>query len=814
MKKQIITIAAVAVIAVLLFAVYTLFIKDSGIDEAVDVTYALSDPVKSAIGDIGRTELTLRGYDVDDDGWLMIRRSALQFSAANGNIKVSDSSSGGEPGVEVVSGGNSGFIPYGSFFKRLYDGTLYGFDGEALIANAILKSNGREELEVAVHAMEGYDSDGDTVTATGLPFIFPSLDRNGIAYLTVHNSHGDYSVYQENGTFYYGASRVAQFDAEQFSMVTTNCRYAIASYGKMRIPDGKTWEDYGLGTDSPATASYTIVTTPASDKSYLVHTVYIGKKAAAGSYYYARYSGGRFVPDESDPEQDKLVANLSKDIIYYFPVGSVEGSIDSPGTIMLSKALVTEISETGALLSIDNVKIEYLNEGIKALVKNLSAFNAAPNLALKDTSAISTVILDKKHAADYSSYEGGWLANTGVFGGFTSNDGKPTYIEGALAKYAADGKYSLKFGLLRDDANGALLPKKFTVSTSYDGVNYFELSEQIIPAQDDKTLKEYSVAFESGDRIRYVRVAFDVPQVVNSYVVFDEIRIYADGDDAQPTDSTSGIWRLVYPDTYIPEGRNFAYLDMNNFNNFVQEAAVLNGESVAYCGISADGDANKLKSDVLEQFGLLEPDKHFSYTYQGVTFDIYVSLPTDEGVYYAYSTVKGDYEGRSIFYTCDIIVALTAETAGWLEWDFFEFLDHYLVSMYIVEMEDMTISFDGVDYKFILTADEDRSDIIDVSYNGKSLDVRSFKYLYQSILSIYLQDEYIPEPGEIGEEYLRIKITSETRSPEIVFYRVSSTKCFFTVDGEGSYYALAQKVNIVRDRVGEYINGAIFTSAS
>ena len=216
----------------------------------------------------------------------------------------------------------------------------------------------------------------------------------------------------------------------------------------------------------------------------------------------------------------------------------------------------------------------------------------------------------------------------------------------------------------------------------------------------------------------------------------------------------------------------------------------------------------------MEQYGLAEPDKHFSYTYEGVKFDIYVSLPDENGIYYAYSTVSGDYYGQSINYTCDIIVTLTAGNAAWLEWDFFEFLDHYLLSMYIVEIEDMTVSFDGVDYKFILTADEDKSDIIDVSYNGKSFDVRSFKYLYQSILSIYLQDTYVPEPGEKPEEYLRIKVNSETRSPEIVFYRVSSTKCYFTIDGEGSYYALASKVNVVRDKVLKYIDGEIITSST
>ena len=128
-----------------------------------------------------------------------------------------------------------------------------------------------------------------------------------------------------------------------------------------------------------------------------------------------------------------------------------------------------------------------------------------------------------------------------------------------------------------------------------------------------------------------------------------------------------------------------------------------------------------------------------------------------------------------------------------------------------MEIEDMTFSFDGQDYKFILTRTEDGKDIADVSYNGKSFDVKSFKYLYQSVLSVYMQDQYTPAEGETANEYLRVKIHSETRSPELVFYRVSATKCYFTVDGEGSYYALVKSVNTVRDNVLRYVDGEIIT---
>ena len=74
-----------------------------------------------------------------------------------------------------------------------------------------------------------------------------------------------------------------------------------------------------------------------------------------------------------------------------------------------------------------------------------------------------------------------------------------------------------------------------------------------------------------------------------------------------------------------------------------------------------------------------------------------------------------------------------------------------------------------------------------------------------------MRDEYIPEEGELGEEYLRIKIHTETNSPEIVFYRVSASKCYFTVNGEGGYYALTTEVDAVRKKLEQYLSGEIIT---
>ena len=64
---------------------------------------------------------------------------------------------------------------------------------------------------------------------------------------------------------------------------------------------------------------------------------------------------------------------------------------------------------------------------------------------------------------------------------------------------------------------------------------------------------------------------------------------------------------------------------------------------------------------------------------------------------------------------------------------------------------------------------------------------------------------------ELGEEYLRIEIKAKTRDISLVFYRVSASKCYFTVDGSGGYYTTVESVNTVRDDVLKYLDGQTIT---
>lgn len=811
MKKQIIVIASVALAAVLLFTSYVVFFKDDGIEEVGDPFYTLTEEVKNALAETDSdVAITLCGYDGDDENWERIYLFAQAIAAADRDIELETDEEASFSGVRIEANGSSKEIAKDDFYKKLYNGTEYAFDGENLIANAVFSLLGKNGMEISLRALDGYDTDGDTVTASGSPFVFPSLQRNQISFLTIGNSHGEYSIYKDGSDFYFGTSRAVSYNSEMFSQLTTDCRHAVA-YGKMKLPDGKSWKNYGLESKEDTTAYYTLMTDADSEGRYYLHTVYIGDLSSTGSYYYTRYIGGYFAPSKSEGESDELIHNLSKEFIYFLPTSTVDGSIALPQTSVMKPTIVNAVTNNEQLLTIDDIRIDLYGDGISAVAKNMGDFNPAPNLSAIDASSLTRVISNKVSVSDYAGYSDGWHKHTDIFGGFTSSNGKATYIEAALARSGENKEYKVKFGLLRDEANGAYLPSSVTVTKSYDGINWHDIENgEISISHSDKTINRYEISFSDATTVKFIRIGFDVPQKSQTYVVFDEIRIYADGEDTQPASAIGGQWKLTAPTSHIKEGMNYSFLDMSNFNNFVQLMASLEGESVVDCGFGDNGDATSLKTDVLAKYGLDNPDKHFGFEYQGVITDIYVSKRNENGKYYAYSTFKGELEGQKINATTDVIVEISAETAPFLAWDIVEYLDHSLFSIYIVDITEMEISADGKTHKFDLSLNSEGG-LGEVKYEGKNYDVTSFKYLYQSIIGIYMQDEYIPVEGETPEEYLRIKVHTETNSPEIVFYRVSSSKCYFTIDGQGSYYALVEDVNEAREKLFAYVNGEIVT---
>ena len=160
----------------------------------------------------------------------------------------------------------------------------------------------------------------------------------------------------------------------------------------MKLPEGRSWKDYGLESEADAAASYTIMAEKDSSGRYFLHTVYIGGLSGTKSYYYARYIGGLFADNGGESE---MVVNLSKDIIYYISASVVTGSLMQPETAMMDPTLIKTVSSANDIYYIDDIRIDIPAAGINAHIRNMSAFIAASNLSANDNSALSKLMSDK-----------------------------------------------------------------------------------------------------------------------------------------------------------------------------------------------------------------------------------------------------------------------------------------------------------------------------------------------------------------------------------------------------------------------------------
>ena len=125
--------------------------------------------------------------------------------------------------------------------------------------------------------------------------------------------------------------------------------------------------------------------------------------------------------------------------------------------------------------------------------------------------------------------------------------------------------------------------------------------------------------------------------------------------------------------------------------------------------------------------------------------------------------------------------------------------------MYFYEIRELSIACGGKEYVFDVTAEDKTS--TSVLWGDKEMDEESFRYLYLSIVQLYMRDVYQPSEGDTAEEYMRIKITTTTDAKEYVFYRVSSSRAYYTINGSGSYYCRVSDLRNVQSKLEQFIAG-------
>lgn len=816
-KNQLILIGSVLVLAGVLLGVYFLFLKES---EPLPAFYELNASTEDVLDALEqRADVTFCNREKGelteetDPAVYRIYTYATLYADRTGRVKLHVAPKDTFNGVRIECAGKTMEIPYADFYRvRAIDGAVWGFDGEALFTNALLTMTGKEELSLKVRPLSGFDEDACDVLATGGVVMFPMVARENIDMLEISSGENEYTIYQNGGSFYFSGCEQLTYSADRFASLLVDCRYVVTA-GKLK--DQLDYSVYGLANEEDLTCKYLLLTKQDAKGNRFFHRVWVGKRDSAGVYYYALYYGGKL------DAENNLVETYSIPRIFLIPRSNVEDNLTQPVETYFDANLVSGISQIDQIYSFDQVHLDYYyyDEGrpdLSTLILNLPVIDFSDNVTSNDPNAADLLRDKKPYLSSGLSYKD-WTGETdgAYLVGLNSTDGQPFSVIAAVTNVAEDGVYECSFGLLRDDDNAnfpALLPESVSIRYSTDGINYRKLPSHGLDfsSHPEDTVRNYSFRIESEQPVLKIELTFTLP-MVKGYLVMDDIRITANGEDAVPNDALSGVWRMVKGGDLVPAGKNYAYMDSTNFSDFLYSIATLKGDSVAKIGISERGE-NKgndvINMEMLAEFGLDHPAIHVSYLYEGYVTDLYLSAFDEENAcYYAYSTLTGDvYEnGKDVTICTGFVARLSASTAAWLGWDPLELVDHSLVGMFVYEIEQMTITYDGTEYVFHVEADDNT--LTSVRWGNTELDERSFRYLYLSIVQLNMRDTYTPAEGETPTEYLRVRIKTKSDEKEFVFYRVSSSRAYYTINGSGSYYCLFNSLRNVTTKLQQFING-------
>lgn len=794
LKKKMITLGCVFGAAVILLCLYVFVFKkdkNNGIDISND--YKISDSCIEIIGKVDSdVEILFRDSETamkNDAYGQYVAAFAVSFDHRFPHVSVSYGSGNDYCTVKGSSGTKT--FTEEEFFEVLENGVRYKFNGERIYGSAILEVSGKTDLgkaeDFSLWALPGYDLDGDTVSSTGRPFIYPNITRSDIKDLTVTNGTGTFRIYRtDSGSYVFENAELCNYDQELFSSLIVNCTYML-SMGK--ITDVKALSDYGLGGDEGTSATIVINTTKGD-----YHKILIGDALPSGGGYYAKYYNKPFV---------------------YVLDGGYSGDVLQPVTTFLTANLGYTIGNTNDIYNISDLLISYADTETNVYICKKTDIRMSSNFkSAKSDQTVPEIIHNKdKFTGTYSD----WTKDA-AFVGFIPTDSNNIELELQPTNYAVNtNEYAVKFGLVRDSEKNADTPYSITFSVydSDDDGNgkWVDVATVSTFDQGDKSYKYYTVEFKYEKPVKRLRLSINASKT--AYTVIDEVTAFADGKDAIPNESVGGVWKILSPDSFIPYGYNYASPDTSSFSDIIYGVATLTGDEVVEYNIYHNGDESFTDqdfNDLLDKYGLLNPAITLTFQYDIYRSFIFTSpLDVENNCYYAYAYITfTDEEGHSQYVSTNIIAKINYDTAYYLSWEPSELLERACFSMYIDKIDTIEMSFDGKDYLFDLQDTDGNGKLDTVAYNGGFVDTNNFRYVYVSVLNCSRAGLYTPAPGDISDENLlfTFKMHSDLKDTEIKFYRVSSTKVIYCTNGQDSeFYVLYSDVSTVMSNVIKLING-------
>ena len=268
-------------------------------------------------------------------------------------------------------------------------------------------------------------------------------------------------------------------------------------------------------------------------------------------------------------------------------------------------------------------------------------------------------------------------------------------------------------------------------------------------------------------------------------------------------------YEMIYPANYIVNDDNYASILLSSFTT-------LQGYSV----VAAGGPDGLLRADEerMAKYGFYDLQNvpyEIYYTYGDINTIISFTESGMDGYYFAYS------------YLYDTIVLVEAATVPYLEWDMLEYIDSNLFSCYIADIDYIKVEGnleykkqtyhvdEKILYRQVAVGSATKLQCTALStgrvFTGNDPTQNPMQEFYGTVLTLqiqgYMKDEGVDIP-ELQDPYATltiVKLNGETTVYK--FYKYSSERCYYTVNGEGEFYTLRREVDKLMIDAVRGVNG-------
>ncbi len=390
--------------------------------------------------------------------------------------------------------------------------------------------------------------------------------------------------------------------------------------------------------------------------------------------------------------------------------------------------------------------------------------------------------------------------------------------------------YTVSFGRVTDDATEEEIAKyglddpvaKCTMTTTEGAEHTFYVGDKMISGDGYYAMYEgrnaiYILSNSLDDSVLRPVEYFVDPVLCygmseNDYYLADNFLVLHDGEpfvqlaqcekEEFVNPDAQAETKLMYPEGY--KGNDSLFL------NVIQKFVSMSGDECVALGYDEETAA---------KYGVKDPYYSIYFTYKNIEYYVFVSELQEDGYYYAISNMYG-YQG---------IMKCQKDLFSWLDYDLLNWIDEYPVMLNITYTDSIYIDDGkngGVTYTLTHGTDEAGTATLEVEgsdgFRLSNSEVYNFRNLYKVLLSVQimgnseLDDEAVESLlADDSARMLTIRFTMKNgKTNEYSFYRYSTRRALFLVNGEGRFYVMADWVEKILSDMDRLYNGLEIDSYS